>query len=123
MKHIDMAGFTYVPGRFASVASTEEGRAVLKWLTQNVISVRLTAVADLRCVSVAVIQQDLLDEFGDTVRAYRMRQYVGHIVRQVMSYCGYELEKEDVKLIRPILFKTGARYKERQGVRRLPLSR
>lgn len=42
------------------------------------------------------IEDDLIAEFDNTVRQNRVKQTIGHMVRQIMEHQGYQLDQQNV---------------------------
>ncbi len=69
----------------------------------------METATDLGKPAVTGMEERLLDRFGEGVVDDRVKQMVGHMVRQVMEARGYRLERRDV-FIGSALFSKGTRY-------------
>ena len=57
----------------------------------------------------------LLAEFGSELAEDRIKQMIGHMVGQIMIAAGYELDASGLRITRPGLFTSGARYRPVAG--------
>jgi hypothetical protein len=71
----------------------------------------VTAVEIGRC-PVEALSDPLITEFGREIGHPRIRQFVGQLVRQVMEYLGYEVERKGVSITRYGVFSSGIRYRD-----------
>jgi hypothetical protein len=101
----------YEAGPFQSLADTELGRKLWEFLKRDDIVSRLDTATDLGNPAVAGIEEQLLAEFREQVLDDRMKQMIGHMVRQVMEAEGYEIEKQNVT-ISSAVFAKGTRYRQ-----------
>lgn len=102
----------YDPGTFAQLFSEPRGQRV--WVTLNTpeyVSCLETATA-LHQPAIKGIEERLLRDFGADVMDDRIKQMIGHMVRQVMERYGYVIDQQKVK-IDSIPFYSGTRYKHR----------
>ena len=65
----------------------------------------------LRKPAVEAIGDDLIRDFGTVVQQKRVKQMVGHMVRQIMESRGYILDAQRVPCRFDKLFSSGTRYK------------
>ena len=103
------ANIRYVAGTFQSTADTDLGRNLWQFLNEDRIVESLKTATDLGKPAVTGIEEQLLDRFGEYVVDDRVKQMVGHMVRQVMEARGYGLERREV-FIGSALFSKGTRY-------------
>ncbi len=87
----------YDPGRFADVADTPLGRRLWKFLLEPENVLRLEVASELRHPAVEGIAERLLERFGDDVRPDRVKQLVGHMVRQVLESRGFVLDAQNLR--------------------------
>ena len=104
----------YDPGNFKSLAETPLGKKLWPFLNRPDIVTRMDTATDLGNPAVAGIEEALLaefgDEFGEEVLDDRVKQMIGHMVRQVMEAEGYEIEKQNVTIASAV-FSKGTRYR------------
>lgn len=101
----------YQPQQYADLA--EQGVAVRYWsfLTARDNLVRMETATFLGRPAVEPLSPYLLPEFGEAVREHRLKQMVGHMVRQIMVSRGYAIARSNVRIPQPNLFASGTRYK------------
>jgi hypothetical protein len=102
----------YDPGPFTQLAASATGKALWESLNgSEYLSCMETATA-LHQPAVKGIEELLLRDFQGAVLEDRVKQMIGHMVRQVMERRGYEIDQQKVK-IDSIPFYAGTRYKRR----------
>ena len=100
----------YRPDSFRDLAETRLGRDLWAFVNQDVAVARLEVASDLGHAAVAGIGKLLLEGFPNDVTEDRVKQMIGHMVRQVMESRGYRIEEQHVAVPTP-LFATGSRYR------------
>jgi hypothetical protein len=106
--------FVYRPEHFKDIFETPQGQAIVRFVGVRDNVLQMITAADLGKASVEPLQAGLLAEFGEAVRADRLKRFIGHVVRQAMEFCSYQLDRQNVKIGKKILFKTGSRYAKRE---------
>lgn len=102
--------FTYNPDKFASLYSSQLGQRIWALLTQEENVARLETASELGKPAVEGIEEQLLAEFREEVLADRVKQMVGHMVRQILEQRGWVLDQTDVK-VQSVPFSKAARYR------------
>ena len=100
----------YQAGPFQALANMKLGKALWTFLNEEETVTRMDTATDLGNPAVAGIEQPLLERFEGEVVGDRVKQMIGHMVRQVMEAEGYEIEKQNVT-ISSALFLKGTRYR------------
>ncbi len=100
----------YEVGPFQALGKTELGEKLWEFLNRTRNVDRMDTATDLGNPAVAGIEEQLLHEFGAELLDDRVKQMIGHMVRQVMTDEGYEVEQKNVK-IGSALFSKGTRYR------------
>ena len=100
----------YQPGRFASTANTPLGHRLWAFITDEVTLHAMEVASDLGQPAVAGIEEALLDHFGEDVLPDRIKQMIGHMVRQAMEREGFIVDQSDVKM-NSVPFSKGTRYR------------
>ena len=77
--------FAYNPGKFASLYASALGQRLWAFLTRPENVARLETASELSKPAVEGIEEQLLAEFREDVLAHRVKQMVGHMVRQIME--------------------------------------
>ena len=111
----------YDAGPFRSLADTALGRNLWDFLNEELNVVRLETATDLAKPAVTGIEEPLLHHFREDVLDDRVKQMIGHMVRQVLERRGYRIEKSNTT-IASALFSKGTRY-SRPDWRRLHVYR
>lgn len=101
----------YKPRHFRTPFDTPLGQDLWRYLNGELILRDAITATRLRRPVVEALQWELLDKFGDSVREDRMKQMIGHMVRQVMKNNGFVLDQTGVRIPRGPLFTSGARYR------------
>jgi hypothetical protein len=126
--------FEYAPGSFKSLAESPLGVEVWEFLTRPYIVHAMAVAVDVGAAPVAAISFDLLHEFGSgaatspplvqladglakrfpqqaQVKVDRLKQMIGHMIRQILEAVGYTLRALYVPTHDKFgVFKTSARY-------------
>ena len=100
---------TYEPQKFASLYASDIGQSIWTFLTRSENVVRLETASELGKPAVEGIAEQLLHEFGKDVLADRVKQMVGHMVRQILEQRNWVLDKSDVK-VQSVPFTKATRY-------------
>ena len=88
----------YQAGRYNTTFSDEGGEEIWDLLTQHENIVRMDTATYLSRPAIEPLSPVLLEHFGDHVRRDRIKQMMGHMVRQIMENRGYVLEQSNVKI-------------------------
>ena len=102
--------FAYNPEKFASLYETELGQRIWAFLTQAENVARLETASQLGKPAVEGIEEQLLEEFREDILADRVKQMVGHMVRQILEQRDWVLDQTDVK-VQSVPFSKAARYR------------
>lgn len=102
--------FAYSPEKFASLYETELGQRIWAFLIRTDNVARLETASQLSKPAVEGIEEQLLDEFREEVLADRVKQMVGHMVRQILEQRDWVLDQSDVK-VQSVPFSKAARYR------------
>ena len=98
------------PGTYSDLAGTPDGRKMWEFLQGREIWIRMETATYLGRPALEAIQPQLLHAFPDVIREDRWKQMVGRMVRQVMEFRGYQLDRNGVRLKRNELFMSASRY-------------
>lgn len=102
--------FAYNPEKFASLYASDLGQRPWAFLTRPENVARLETASELSKPAVEGIEEHLLAEFREEVLAYRVKQMVGHMVRQILERQGWVLDQADLK-VRSVPLSKAARYR------------
>ena len=101
----------YHAARFASTYEGENGRAIWTFLNEADNVVRMETATYLSRPAVEPLSPYLLDRFGDTGRQDRLKQMIGHMVRQLLESRGYRVDRNNVRITREgNIFASATRY-------------
>jgi len=104
---------TYSPGAFSTLYETALGQRLWAFVNESDNVVRMETATSLERPAVEGLEETLLEKFGDAVLDDRVKQMVGHMVRQVMERRGYVIAVQNVKLSSGAPFSRATRYKRR----------
>jgi hypothetical protein len=107
--------FRYNPEMFEPLYASELGQRIWAFITLPVTVARLETASQLSKPAVEGIAEQLLDEFREDILADRVKQMVGHMVRQIMEQQGWILDQTNVK-INSVPFRKAARYRRQNGL-------
>lgn len=100
----------YDPGRFSDVAATPLGAALWALLNRPDNVLRMETASQLGRVAVEPLGPVLLRELGEAARAPRAKQAAGHMARQILERRGWRVDRSNVRIARPGLFRAGTRF-------------
>lgn len=107
---------SYKPEQFINCYNRHSGKDIWDFLNEPEMITRLKTASDLRKPAVESIEQQFINRFKRKIENIgheknRLKQMVGHMIRQVLEPQGYKHEKYSVKVSRSKFFTTGSRYK------------
>lgn len=101
----------YQPARFASTYKAENGPAIWTFLNEPENIIRMETATYLSRPAVEPLSPYLLDRFSDAVRKDRLKQMIGHMVRQLLESRGYRVDRNNVRITRDgNMFASATRY-------------
>ena len=100
----------YDPQNFRDVFETELGAGVWDFLIRPDNVIRMETASFLERAAVEPLAPGLVAEFGPDIAQDRIKQMIGHMVRQIMEAVGYEIDRPGLRITRESLFSSGARY-------------
>ncbi len=103
--------FAYNPEKFASLYASNIGQRIWAFLTRPENVARLETASELSKPAVEGIAEQLLEEFREEVLADRVKQMVGHMVRQILEQRDWVLDQSDVKVL-SVPFMKATRYRK-----------
>ncbi|MFK7941091.1 MAG: hypothetical protein AB8B82_17055 [Roseovarius sp.] len=102
---------SYRPDKFANTFHHAGGAAIWAFLHRPDIMLRMETACYLRRPAVEPIALALLAEFGGAITQRRIKQMIGHMVRQILELKGYRLQHSAVRITRAgNPFFSGSRY-------------
>jgi hypothetical protein len=100
----------YDAGNFSDLAALTLGKNLWEFLNRDDNIIRMETATDLGRTAAEAISKKLLEEFGDDVKVNRVKQMIGHMIRQVMESRGYQMGSQNVKVDDKRLFVKASRY-------------
>ncbi len=113
LEPIDLSGLSYDPQNFRDLAEAPLGQALWRYLKEHDNQVRMLTATFLERAAVEPLAPGLVCEFGTDVADDRIKQMIGHMVKQIMAALGCELDRLGLRITRISLFTSGARYRGR----------
>ena len=101
----------YRADHFAPTFTRAPGRELWQFLNRSDNVLRMETASELRYPAIAGIERPLVDKFGTPIRNLRVKQMIGHMVRQIMERRGFVLDASRVNVTTGGLFATGSRYR------------
>jgi hypothetical protein len=88
----------YAPGSFKDIFGTPLGQRLWPCLNEPTNVSRMTTATQLGRPAAEGVEDVLLEQFGEAVFEDRVKQMIGHMIRQVMEANGYVIDTQNVKL-------------------------
>ena len=101
---------TYKPQHCKGTYDTELGKQSWNFLTNHDNIIRLETASELSKPALEALTNRLIPEFGEPVKNDRIKQMVGHMVRQILEPRGFTLSSSNVKVRFNGLFTRASRY-------------
>lgn len=108
----------YTPDKFKSTYQNEGGKEIWDFLNEDANIIRMKTASYLSRPAIEPLSPFLLERFGNEIKRDRIKQMIGHMVRQIMEKCGHQLQQGNVKISRADnIFSRASRYvmKEERG--------
>lgn len=102
----------YQPGKFSDKAHQPIGKEIWEFLNTRENQIRMETAVELRKPPAEALVKVLVERFGDEIKEHRIRQMIGHMIRQVMEHLGYQLQTQSRKVGNKRLFTRAATYVE-----------
>lgn len=101
----------YRPDKFVSTFHSQDGRAIWEFLNRDINTTRMETASYLSRPAIEPLASFLLTEFGARVAEKRIKQMMGHMVRQIMERRDYRLQQGNVRITRmDNFFASASRY-------------
>jgi hypothetical protein len=110
----DLNDLVYGPSKFNDLPSILT-RALEDFVRRPDNLIRMETAVSLGRAPVEALSDQLIHEFGKEIAHPRIRQFIGQLVRQVMTYLGYEVDGESLRITRLNVFSSGTRYRPAQA--------
>lgn len=107
----------YDAGRYSSTFVNEGGKEIWEFLVKPENIIRMETATYLSRPAIEPLSPILLQCFGDHARRDRIKQMMGHMVRQIMESRGYILQQGNVKISSTnSIFSKASRYTSQREV-------
>lgn len=100
----------YEPGVFGQLYKTPRGRKIWAFLNRDNIVMSLETACRLGKPAVKGIEEQILEEFSEAILDNRVKQMIGHMVRQILESRGWVLAQSEVR-VSGVPFIKAARYR------------
>ena len=102
----------YRPDKFNSIFTRFDGARLWAWLHRAEVVAMMETASYLRRPAVEPLSPLLEQEFADQIAMVKVRQMVGHMIRQILEPRGYMLDRSNVQINRDgNLFNFGSSYR------------
>lgn len=102
----------YNAGNFSDLAALSLGRNLWEFLNRDDNVVRMETATEFGRTAAEAVSKGLLEAFGDDVKVDRVKQMIGHMIRQIMENRGYQLASQNVKALDKRLFTKASKYND-----------
>ena len=100
----------YRPDKFAMMCKDEGEQAIWRFLNERENVLRMETACYLGRPAIEPLSPMLLQRFGPSIKRVRLKQMIGHMVRQILEARGYQLDRSTVKITRiGNIFASGSR--------------
>lgn len=106
----------YNPERYISTYTQQNGAAIWGFLNEDANIVRMKTASYLSRPAIEALSPYLFKQFGAPITVDRIKQMMGHMVRQIMEREGYRLQQGNVKITtKDNIFSRASRYVQDKG--------
>jgi hypothetical protein len=110
-----ITNISYKPATFLDVfqkRGTRLGPQLWRFLTEPENIIRLETASELGRPAIEGVAVRLEEIFGNQIKEDRVRQMIGHMVRQIMEHgLGFVLSNQNVKVRVGVLFSRASKYR------------
>lgn len=100
----------YDAGKFSDLAELQLGKDLWKFLNKKDNIIRMETATEFGKTAAEAVSKQLVEKFGNDVRVNRVKQMIGHMIRQIMEYHGYQMGSQNVKVSIKRLFTKASKY-------------
>jgi hypothetical protein len=102
---------TYRAARFASTYNNDGGEDIWAFLNQPDNVIRMETATFLVRTAAEPLSPFLFQKFGEKIKKPRLKQMIGHMIRQIMESRGYHVDRNNVRITRnDNIFTSATRY-------------
>ncbi|MFZ0944702.1 MAG: hypothetical protein WB930_04180 [Syntrophobacteraceae bacterium] len=103
----------YEAGVYSKDYGTQLGQDLWNFLNSEENIIRMETATLLKRPAAEGIEEPLLETFGERVLLDRVKQMIGHMIRQIMERREYEVDMQNVRIASGAPFSRATRYKRR----------
>ena len=107
----------YDAQNFSDLYNTDLGRSIWDFMKCRDSLIRMQTATLLERAAVEPLGPELLMRYWPDIAQDRVKQMIGHMARQIMLAMGYELDTKGLRITRPGIFTTAARYRQPGQIR------
>jgi len=106
----------YDAWKFVQLAESDFGKKLWEFLNEHETFIRMETATRLKRPAVEGIAEELLINFNEEIKNLnnsdylRVKQMIGHMVKQVMASHNYHVFMKNVRVLSTNLFSKGTRY-------------
>jgi len=108
----DGGGMNYNAGKFSDLAELQLGKDLWAFLNEKENIIRMELATEFGKTAAESVSKPLLEKFGNDVKVNRVKQMIGHMIRQIMEERGYEMGSQNVVVSIKRLFTKASKYKD-----------
>ncbi len=106
----------YNAGRYSTTFANEGGKEIWDFLADPENLIRMETATYLSRPAIEPLSPLLHERFGNRAKQDRIKQMMGHMVRQIMESRGYVLQQGNVKISSANnIFSRASRYADKNG--------
>lgn len=105
-----MSNNNYDAKQFSDLANQPLGKDLWQLLNRPDNLIRMETAIDLQRPAAEAVSRQLLETFGDKVREDRIKQMIGHMIRQILEARNYKISSQGVVVRTGGLFTKATRY-------------
>ena len=106
----------YRPDKFSDLSELKLGKDLWGFLNTPDNIIRMETAVELGKTPAEALAKSLVEKFDDDVRVDRVKQMIGHMIRQVMENHGFQLSTQNRKVGNSRLFTKASSYMEGASV-------
>jgi hypothetical protein len=101
----------YEPGRFISTYESGNGRKIWAFLNEPENVARMETATYLSRPAAEPLSPHLFSKFGASVKEDRIKQMIGHMIRQILESRNYRVDRGNVRITTDgNIFSSATRY-------------
>ena len=102
----------YKAQNFSDIYNSELGKELWEFLNLSESKLKMETASELGKPAIDGISKSLISKFSNNLNDLRVRQMIGHMIRQIMEDIGYMLDSTNVKTKSNSVFHKASRYKK-----------